>query len=217
MSSIAIIDDNTGQSETVKTNIEIALDEIGSNLVVITAVPFKNPNDYFQFIEENDICVMILDEMLNDQANDENGPVGYKGSDLVTALRTKLPDFPIFALTVIPSDADLKDKYSQYEEIISRKEFYDDANKFVPKFWRAAKNYLKENIDELSEFNVLTKEISGGNKDPDLIKKLQALQIKLELPFSGFDDRNAWLSEYEVQINSLETLNEIIKSKLDEK
>ncbi|MBP6023290.1 hypothetical protein [Ferruginibacter sp.] len=215
MSSIAIIDDNTGQSDTVKTNIEMALDEMESSLTVITAVPFANPNDYFQFIEQNDICVMILDEMLNDQANDERGPVDYKGSDLVSTLRSKLPDFPIFALTVIPTDENLKAKYSQYEDIISRKEFYEDANKYVPKFWRAAKNYLKENIDEFSQFNELTQAISGGNKDPELLKKLQALQVKLELPYSGFEDRNTWLNEYEKQIESLEELNKIIKAKLN--
>lgn len=217
MAKIAIIDDNKDQSGTVLNNIEISLAEMRSDLEVIASVPFKDPNDYFNFIEQNEVCVLILDELLNDQANDETGPVEYKGSDLVTVLRTKLPDFPIFALTVIPTNDDLKDKYSQYEDIISRKEFYDDANKFVPKFWRAAKNYLKENIDEFSEFNTLTMEISGGNKDPELIKKLQALQIKLELPFSGFNDRNLWLNEYEKQIDSLEKLNEIIKSKLDNK
>lgn len=214
MATIAIIDDNKDQSGTVQNNIEIALTELGSDLKVITSVPFKDPNDYFSFFEKNEVCVLILDEMLNDQANDESGPVDYKGSDLVTALRAKLPDFPIFALTVIPTDGDLKHKYNLYEDIISRKEFYDDANKYVPKFWRAAKNYLKENIDEFSEFNELTKEIAGGSKDPELIKKLQALQIKLELPFSGFDDRNSWLNEYAEQIQSLTELNEIIKSKL---
>ncbi len=217
MAKIAIIDDNKDQSGTVLNNIEIALEEMGSKLEVIASVPFADPDRYFNFIEQNDVCVLILDELLNDQANGENGPVEYKGSDLVTVLRNKLPDFPIFALTVIPTDSDLKKKYSQYEDIISRKEFYEDANKYVPRFWRAAKNYLKENVDELSEFNKLTTQISGGNSSPDLIKKLQALQVKLELPFSGFDDRNTWLTQYESQINSLEKLNEIIKSKFDKK
>jgi len=216
MEKIAIVDDNTEQSQTVQINIEISLGEIGSDLKVITTVPFQDPNDYFEFIEKNNICVLILDEKLNDQSIGENGPVNYKGSDLVSALRSRLPDFPIFALTVIPTDADLKEKYSLYEEIISRTEFYNNSNMYVPKFWRAAKNYLKENIDELSEFNYLTVEISGGNKDPELIKKLQALQVKLELPFSGFDDRNAWLNEYENQINSLEEIIKIFKSKIDE-
>ncbi len=216
MASIAIIDDNNDQSGTVEANILIGLRELGSSLTVITSLPFRNPEEYFNFIDTNEVCVLILDEMLNDQASGEHGPVDYKGSDLVGILRTRLPEFPIFALTVIPTtDGDLNAKYSLYEEIITRKEFYENSNKYIPKFCRAAKNYLKENIDELSQFNELTVEISGGNQDPELAKKLQALQVKIELPFSGFNDRNLWLIEYEKQIECLERINEIIKSKLE--
>jgi hypothetical protein len=214
MASIAIIDDNMEHSGTVQTNIELGLEELGSNLKVITSLPFKNPNDYFAYLNENEVSVLILDEKLNDLSIDEHGPVGYKGSELVTLLRAKLPDFPIFALTVIPTEGDLIDKYSEYEDIISREEFYKDANKYVPKFWRAAKNYLNANVEEFSEYNELTQLIAGGNNDPEMLKKLQALQLKLELPFSGFDDRNLWLAQYESQITSLNELNELIKSKL---
>jgi hypothetical protein len=214
MAKIAIIDDNPDQSGTVQNNIEIELKKMRSTIEVITSLPFADPNDFFNYIQKNEVCVLIIDEMLNDQSIGERGPVSYKGNQLVTTLREHLKEIPIFALTVIPTDPDLKSKFSQYEDIISRKEFYDNAEVYVPKFWRAAKNYLKENIDEFNEFNELTKEISGGNNDPTLLKRLQALQVKLELPFSGFDDRKNWLNKYEDQINSLEKLNTLIKSKL---
>ena len=214
MPKIAIIDDNTDHSGTVQNNIEIGLAELGSSLEVISSIPFKDPKDYFNFIDRNEVCVLILDEMLNDQAIDENGPVDYKGSQLVVMLREQLKNFPIFALTVIPHNDELESQYSLYEDVISRDEFYKNSEKFIPKFLRAANNYLNDNLDELSQFNELTQEVSGGNSDPELLKKLQALQIKLELPFSGFDDRNAWLNEYEKQIKSLEELNVIINSKL---
>jgi hypothetical protein len=217
MATIAIIDDNTEQSGTVKTNLEIELSKIGSDLEVITSVPFANPNDYFNFIDKNEICVLILDEKLNDRSNDNNAPVDYLGSDLVTALRRKLKEFPIFAITNFVDETELKEKYSEFEDIIIRKQFLLETEKYFPKIWRSAKNYLNENIDEFSQFNQLTMEIAGGNKDPVLIAKLKALQVKLELPFSGFDDRNAWLNEYESQIDSLEKLIEIFKSKLDDK
>jgi hypothetical protein len=217
MATIAIIDDNPEQSSTILNNMEIAIDEFKSDLKVITALPFKDPKDYFAFIDIYDVCVLILDEKLNDQPVDESGPIDYKGSDLVTFLRETLKDFPIFSITNFDTVDDLKEKYSEFEEIIKRSDFIEQTNKYFPKILRAAKNYLKENVDELSEFNYLTREISGGNKDPNLITKLQALQIKLALPLAEFDDRNAWLSEYERQINSLEKLNEIIKSKLGNK
>lgn len=215
MPKIAIIDDNTDQSTTVKLNIEIELRKIQSDLEVIAELPLENPEDYFNFIDEKEICVLILDEKLNDQAIEGRGPVNYTGSNLVSHLRTKLKEFPIFSLTVIPQDSTLKAKYSEYEEIIGRKEFYNNAEKYVPKFWRAAKNYLKENLDELSQYNVVTQLIAGGNNDPEVLKKLSALQVKLDMPFSTFKERNEWLTHYEKLIGQLEELKEEIKVKLD--
>jgi len=217
MAKIAIIDDNPEQSGTILINLEIAINEYKSDLIPIVSLPFKDPNEYFNFIDINEVCVLILDEKLNDQSIDENGPVNYKGSQLVTLLRGKLKDFPIYSITAAAVADELKEKESEFEDVIPRGDFIEHTNKYFPRILRAANKYLEENLDELSEFNLLTTEISGGNKDPELIKKLQALQVKLELPFAGFDDRNAWLNEYESQINSLEQLNAIIKSKLDNK
>ncbi len=215
MATIAIIDDNPDQSGTILNNLEIAIQEFNSDLNVIALLPFKDPNEYFNFIDSKEICVLILDEKLNDQAIDKNGPVEYKGSQLVTLLREKLKDFPIYSVTAAAVTDELREKESEFEEVIPRGDFIEHTNKYFPRILRAAKNYLKENLDELSEFNILTTEISSGNNDPELIKKLQALQIKLELPFSGFDDRNSWLNEYQKQIQSLEELNAIIKAKLN--
>jgi len=36
----------------------------------------------------------------------------------------------------------------------------------------------------------------------------------MELPFSGFADRSAWLDAYEQQISSLEEINQLLKDKL---
>lgn len=215
MATIAIIDDNPEQSGTILNNLEIAISEFNSELNAITSLPFKDPNEYFNFIEKNDISVLILDEKLNDQPIDENGPIDYKGSQLVTFLREKLKDFPIYSVTNFVAADELKEKESEFEEVIPRGDFIEHTNKYFSRIQRASKSYLNEKANELSEFNNLTIAISGGDKNPELITRLQALQIKLELPFSGFNERNAWLNEYENQINSLEKLNEIIKSKLE--
>lgn len=215
MATIAIIDDNPEQSGTILTNLEIAINEFKSDFKVIASLPFRDTKEYFSFIENNEVCVLILDEKLNDQIIDDSGPIDYKGSQLVTYIREVLKDFPIYSVTNFVAADELKEKESEFEDVIPRRDFIDHTNKYLPRILRAAQKYLKENLEELSEFNSLTKEISGGNQDPELIKKLQALQIKLELPYSGFDDRNAWLIEYESQINSLEELNAIIKSKLE--
>jgi hypothetical protein len=214
MAKIAIIDDNPDHSGTVKNNIELALAGLESSIEVISTLPFKDINDYFPFFTANDVCMLILDEKLNDQAVDADGPVSYKGSELVSALRVQLKDMPIFALTVIPDENNLVQKFSEYEQIISRDEFYKNSEKYVPIFVRAAKSYLKDNESDLSKFNDLTKMIAGGDDGDETLQKLQALQVKMELPFSGFADRSAWLDEYEKQISSLEEINQLLKKKL---
>ena len=215
MSFIAIIDDDIEQSETVKLNIELGLEEIGSNLKVLTTTPFRRFEDYLLFIEKNDVVVLILDEKLNDQSFDEIGPVDYTGSELIISLRKHLKDIPIFGLTIIHTDEDLLSKYEYFDDIISRADFYENYRKYVPKFWRAAKNFLKETNDGFNEFNQVAKEVSSGNNSPQLINRLQVLQAKLELPFSGFDDRSSWLNEYESLINQLEEINSILRKKLE--
>jgi hypothetical protein len=210
--TIAIIDDNPDQSSTAKLNIELELEGLVSSLEVITSFPLKDPNEYFDFIDRNNVCVLILDEKLNDQSFEDHGPVDYTGSQLVTILRSRLKDFPIFALTVINTDKDLSEKFSLYEDIIGRGDFIENASKYVPKIWRAAKNYLNENDEAYSRFNELSKIVSNGSEDEILIKEFQSLQAKLELSFSGFEDRNSWLNEYENQINRLEEIRDKLNS-----
>lgn len=213
MPTIAIIDDNPEQSLTAKYNIELELENMSSTIEVITSFPFREFKEYFNFIEKNEVCVLLLDEQLNDQKFDQKGPVDYLGSQLVSVLRESLKDFPIFALTVTPNKEELTAKYALYEDVIGRLDFIENTEKFVPKILRSAKNYLTKTAIGYERFNELAQIISAGNEDEVLIKELQDLQAKLELPFSGFESKNSWLNEYEKQINELEELNKLIQSK----
>jgi hypothetical protein len=206
MSSIAIIDDNVEISETLKLNIKQQLENFNSPFDVITKFPFKDVNDYFEFFTRNNVCVLILDERLNDKSNDMSGPVDYKGNQLVTIIRERLKDFPIFSITTYSDDTDLQSKLSEFEYIVQRDKFVEESESYVPIIIRAANRFLESNRDELSEFNRLTMEIAGGDTDPKKIQQLQALQLKLELPYTGFDDRKNWLDKYEVHIAELEKL-----------
>jgi hypothetical protein len=185
---------------------------------VITQFPFEKIEQYFAFITENEVCALILDERLNDQSGPTSGPVNYKGNELVSELRVRLKDFPIFMVTTYTPDDDLLAKFNQFEYIITRGEMSEDGGqKYVPIFIRSAQRYLDSNNAELSEFNDLTKRIAAGEKEPKLLDRLKALQVKLELPTVGFNDRNAWLDEYETHIQQLEALKKELWEKLQEK
>jgi hypothetical protein len=217
MSNFAIIDDNQEQSSTLKTALEHYLKQNRSGFNVITQFPFKDLEDYFAFIDQENVCVLILDERLNDQSINDSGPVEYKGNQLVTIIRQRLKDFPVFMVTTHSQDGEVISKFEDFEYIISRQEFIEEGSKFTPIIIRSAQRYLESNAKELSEYDYLTREIAQGNTNPDVIKRLNALQVKLELPTNSFDDRTAWLEEYDTRIKELEKLEAEIKKKLDTK
>jgi hypothetical protein len=214
MANIAIIDDNIEQSDTLRKKLSRHIQRHGSSLGVITQFPFQDIEEYFDFIDNSNICVLILDEKLNDQSLPDGNPVNYLGNELVTALRKRLLDFPIFMITTFSDTEDVIAKFSEFEYIINREEFNQEGEKYIGILIRSAQRYLKEHTEELSEFDRLTRELAGGSSDPEILKRFEALQVKLELPISGFDDRREWLETYEKHIEELDNLKEELTRKL---
>src|SRR5690348_6700583 len=95
MQKIAIIDDNSSQSGTLKKIFNYYLKKANSDMVAIDQFPFRNPDDYLDFIYENNVRLLILDEKLNQLPTPEGVPVEYRGNELVDFLRERLKDFPI--------------------------------------------------------------------------------------------------------------------------
>ena len=220
MTKIAIIDDNPELRGTLKKAIEHYLKKFGSNLTVIDQYPFCNIGQYFDFIKENDVCLLVLDERLNDQATPEGSPVDYKGHQLVTELRMQLKDFPILMITTYSNEADLLEKENEFEYLLNRDDITlneETANLYIPRVIRSAQRYLDANNKELSEYNILTKRVAAGETSLENIQRLEALQVKLELPSIGFDDRAFWLEQYSKHIEELETLKKELFSKIKTK
>src|ERR1019366_277480 len=119
MPQIAIIDDNLEQSSTLAKVISHYLRKNGSNLTVITQAPFHRLDDYFNFITDNDICVLILDEKLNVLAADQSEPVSYHGNQLITFLRGQLKDFPIFMVSNYINTDELQAKFSLFDYMLT--------------------------------------------------------------------------------------------------
>lgn len=216
MPNIAIIDDNTEQSSTLATTMSHYLKDLNSDLNVITQTPFENFPDYFPFIQNNDVCVLILDEKLNVVAEEGRNPVIYLGNELVVKLREQLKDFPIFMVSNYIQDDDLQEKFDQFDNMFTRSDLTEDADgkKFIPIIVRSAQRYLKSNNAELSEFNQLTQDIASGDQDPSKMERLRALQVKLQIPFTAFDDRAGWLDKYQEHISELDELEKELAAKI---
>ena len=120
MNKIGIIDDNKDQRETLQLALEAHLENRGSSLEVVDIFPFDTEDftEYFEWIQENDICCLIFDERMHNESENNIGPVGYRGNELVTIVRNKFKDIPIYVITSNKSDEDLQEKFSEFEDII---------------------------------------------------------------------------------------------------
>lgn len=214
MIRIAIIDDNTDSSETLKRLISLELNECGHANSVIDHQPFATYDEYFNFFESNEINFIILDEKLNGGANPENTPVGYIGSDLVSIIRERYKNIPIFSISGYGATPELKNKFGVFDEVIKRSQFDEDIKQYIQRIVRSVEKYLEENEDELQEYNRLSIDIAQGNVTPESLTRFEALQTKLSLPFSGINTMNNWLDAYEQQIQKLEEIDRLLNEKI---
>jgi CheY-like chemotaxis protein len=209
-----IVDDNTQHSELVKENLELEFQKLGVSYNIATIFPFQTFEEYFTYISENNVCLIILDEKLNDQPDSRGNNVNYLGHNLVTILREREKDIPIYTVTNFSTNDDVQGAFQEYDHIISRRDFIEHTDKYVPMMIRASSKFVDRHSETLSELSKLSEEIASGNTSGEKYKRVLALQAALQLPLIGFDDRLSWLNEYENQINELEEIRKELITKL---
>ena len=200
MPTVGIIDDRLDHRQTLKRGLDL---ELSGEWQSVDSEPLASLDEYMSWLSEHDVCVLLLDEKLHEQA-----AVGYDGHDVVSHLRQILPTFPIFVITAYPDDEELRKKFSDVEEIIPRSAFSRQTSEFVPRFLRAAQRYLNSFQAELAELSDKSKKIAAGIATLDDINKVEAIQAKLDLAFTYqfLSDRNDWLQEVETKIKELDKL-----------
>lgn len=216
---IGIIDDNFDQRETLRLSLGVYLENNDSTFEVIDIFPFVTETfqEYFQWIKDENIVCLIFDERMNNETENGIGPVGYKGDQLVSIIRERFKDIPIYVITSNKGDDELTAKFSEFEDIIERQEFIDEGDKYVNRIIRATQRYLDENKNELQEFQKLSEKIASGEYNQEEYDSLLALQTKLHLPLdTTLNDRQEWLDQYENTIAELEKLKTELQSKLNQ-
>ena len=218
MPKIIIIDDNQDLSDTLRKQLSRNLRNLGSDLDVITRLPFKARDQYYAFLDSEDACALILDQRLTDIPLPGGDAVGYQGNDLGIELRKKLKDIPIFVITAYPTDAPgLKESFGDFENIIGRNEFNDNSEQYTKQILRTVHRYFKENRAELYELGELSTRIAQGETSDEALQQLESLQVKLAIPISDYPERTAWLNGFEVQIDRMNELRDLLERRLEEK
>ncbi|WP_395042791.1 hypothetical protein [Flavobacterium sp.] len=217
MYKIAIIDDNYDQRETLRRSLDAYLEIKDSNFVVIDIFPYDTETfeEYFDWILNENIVCLIFDERMHNETEGGIGPVSYRGNQLVSIIRERYKDIPIYVITSNKTDEELTAKFSEFEDIIERQEFINEGEKYVDRIIRSTQRYLDENNNELKEFQELSKMVASGKNTGNQMNRLLALQTKLHLPLDiNLGERKDWLDEYEERIKELEALKLELELKL---
>lgn len=202
MPTIAIIDDRRELRQTLKNSID---NELIKKWHSIDIHPLPALIDYYSWIIENEIAVILLDERLHERTDTHIMYVNYNGHDLVDYIRQTIPTLPIFIITSYPQDNELLKKFKDVEEIIKRDDFCIKADAYVPRILRSAQKFLETFEDELNELAKKAEKIAKGTATQRDIQTINAIRAKIGLVFPSevFVQNNEIMLKIEKKIEKL--------------
>lgn len=217
MPKITIVDDRKDFRTTLKRKIEAFF--IKSKLKdweVMDISPFQNKSEYFPWLLENDVVVLILDERLQENI-EESESVNYKGSELIEEIRRHLKEFPVYAITNYSRDPDLQSKFPLFDEILDRNSFYSKADEYITRFIRSGQRYIQSHNKILTRISELSQKLAVGDATNEETLELRGLQEGLNLSSVEIIDREAWLHKYQEKLDELDKLSIQIEEFLKKK
>jgi hypothetical protein len=208
MNNIGLIDDKDIPRRAFMLKLNLELERKFPDWKVIDSKPFKEMGTYRQWILENEISVLIIDERLDEERLDDGSYVKYFGSDLVKELRLYLKDFPIYCITNIEITEQLNNALSYFNLTLSRKKFDDDIDNYLNSFIRSGISFYTEFKNELSRLGELSEIIAIGSATPEDLKEIQSIQTKLVIPHLTEEllSRENYLKDLEQQINTIKSM-----------
>ena len=217
MPKITIVDDRKDFRTTLKRKIEAFF--IKSKLKdweVMDISPFQNKSEYFPWLLENDVVVLILDERLQENI-EESESVNYKGSELIEEIRRHLKEFPVYAITNYSRDPDLQSKFPLFDEILDRDSFYSKADEYITRFIRSGQRYIQSHNKILTRISELSQKVAVGDATNEETLELKGLQEGLNLSSVEIIDREAWLHKYQEKLDELDKFSIQIEEFLKKK
>lgn len=215
MKNIGLIDDKDRSRRAFMLKLNLKLEELYPDWKIIDSKPFKDTEEYRQWILENEISLLILDERLDEEKLDDGSYVKNFGSDVVKELRDFFKDIPIYCITNIEITDHLKDALGYFNLILSRKKFDDDIDNYLNSFVKSGVSFYTEFQKELGRLGELSELIAKGEATEKDLAEIQSLQTRLIIPHmtKALVSRENYLTELEKNIEKIKSMQEtLIKS-----
>lgn len=219
MKNIGLIDDKDKSRRAFMLKLNLELEKLYAGWKVIDSKPFKDPETYRQWVLENEISVLIIDERLDEEKLDDGSYVKYFGSDLVKELRNYFKDIPIYCITNIEITEHLKNALSYFNLILSRKKFDDDIDNYLNLFIKSGISFYTEFQKELGRLGELSEKIARGEETASDLKEIQSLQTRLLIPHwtEELMSRENYLTELEKKIDEVKSMQDKLLEYLKKK
>lgn len=204
MSLMTMLDDRAEQRATTVRIIRTVLPEGWD----CTECPLlENRADYPDWLIRHNIDVLLVDQVLGDEAPPGLPAVDYKGHEVVESIRGVLPNFPTYIFTA-QRDEDLPAHEGEVEDVIERQQFIHDPEKFVFRMIRAGQRFHEEHERQLREMTTLATKVASGTATEDEKNQLKNLQISLGTPTAAAVNvsREDALGDAENKADALEEL-----------
>lgn len=217
MKTIAIIDDKDSVRKAFSRQIANALERLYPDWKVIAHKPFLDKKEYPQWIIENEVAVLILDEQLDGEAVEKGKNADYSGHDLAKELRTRFKDLPVYSVTSVAVSEGLKKSLKNFNLILSTSDFDEDPDNYINLFVKSGINFYEEYQKELGRLGELAEIIAQGKASEENMREIQSLQTRLLIPHLSEElvSREGYIKELQkkveeiklMQVNLLQYLN----------
>lgn len=210
MKTVAIIDDRKDVRERLAKRITRHLREENIDWRTISMEPLPTTDDYQNWIVNEKIIFLLVDERLTEEPLTDASYSSYNGHDLVKKVRQTNKQLPIFMITAHVDDEQIEEMKGDFDDVISRTnlEKIESSHQYVKRFIRYTQTYLTNFQKEYERLAELSELIALDIAKADDINELKALQTKLEIPLSSFisKDRKDWLAELDQKTKEIEEL-----------
>ena len=184
---------------------------------IVDIKPFLDINQYPSWISQNKICVLIVDERLDEELFENGMAVSYKGHLLIDYIRSRFKTIPVFVITNYPSDDSLSERFKDVEGIINRTDFSTNKKDYIPRIIRSAQQYLDMFQEELKELADYAYKIAIGERISEKeCEHIDAIKFKLNSPYMICEnnDISQWLEKANELLAGIEKLQKEIEGKI---